>query len=66
MSPSSSLGWLQQAHLELALGCFHVLSGLLPLLLSLHLLLRVCDLPILPLLFLGLALSLHTKHALVW
>ncbi len=45
--------------LELALGCFRVLSGLLLLLLSLHLLLGVCDLTVFPLILLGLAMSLQ-------
>ena len=45
--------------LELALGCFHVLSGLLLLLLSLCLLIRVRYLTVFPLLLLGLALSLQ-------
>ena len=47
------------SNLQLGLGCFHILSSLLLLLLSLHLLLRVRYLSILPLLLLSLALSLQ-------
>ena len=46
-------------HLELALGCFHLLPGFLLLLLSLHLLLSVCYLAVFPVLLLSrLALGL--------